>query len=320
MVVYFKRMRKLLIILCMGLCFVSCTKAQNEKEATMKEYQAKDIVKLINKGKTILFVNAIIKDDLDFSAINDMEMASPTCFIAHVPSTIYFQSCVFLGEVKGYGSKPINQKSIPVKTRFARNVQFMDCDFRKGVDFSEAVFDEGVHFNKSVFRKEALFNNILSIGQKNQWWEIEADSTFMMCGAIFRGDLNMMDANFKQDASLQGINVNDLQISNLHSAGGFDLSTSTFNGYFISNYATCEEMISLSFCKFGGRTDIVGSTFEKGCEMERSLFYGEVNLSQSKFKAGLNTKDAHFLLLPKTEETLFEKDSIPSFDGFNINK
>lgn len=303
----------------MGLCFVSCSKAQNEREAAMKEYQAKDITKLINKGKAVLFANAIIKGDLDFSAIDDVDMTTPTSFVAHVPTTIYFQSCVFLGEVKGYGEKQIGKKKVPVKTRFDRDVHFMDCDFRKKVDFSEAEFYAGIHLSKSVFRDEASFNNILSLGLKNQWWEIEADSTFMMCGANFRGDINMMDAKFNQDVSLQGITVNNMQISNLQAKKDFNLSTSNINGYFISNYASCGGNALLSFCRFSGRTDIIGSTFETGCDMERSLFYGEVKFNRSNFKEGLNTKDAHFLLTPRIEEAVFAKDSIPSFGKFNVN-
>lgn len=321
MVVCFnKEMRKLLIILCLGICFVSCSKAQNGKESTMKEYQAKDITKLINKGKAVLFVNAIIKGDLDFSDIDDREMTAPNSFVAHVPSTIYFQSCVFLGDVKGNGYKEINGKKIPVKVRFTRDVQFMDCDFRKNVDFNDAEFQASANFSKSAFRGETQFNNILCMGHKNQWWELEADSTFMMCGSTFRGDLNLMDAQFKQDASLQGINVNNLQISNLKADGRLDLSNANINGFLLFNYGNCGDDVQLSFGKFDGRTDIIGTTFNGRCEMERSLFYGVVKLDRTAFKGGLNTEEAHFILTPNTEETSFVNDSIPSFMGFKMNQ
>ena len=316
MVVCFnKEMRKLLIILCLGICFVSCSKAQNGKESTMKEYQAKDITKLINKGKAVLFVNAIIKGDLDFSDIDDREMTDPNSFVAHVPSTIYFQSCVFLGDVKGNGYTEINGKKIPVK-----DVQFMDCDFRKNVDFNDAEFQASANFSKSAFRGETQFNNILCMGHKNQWWELEADSTFMMCGSTFRGDLNLMDVQFKQDASLQGINVNNLQISNLKADGRLDLSNANINGFLLFNYGNCGDDVQLSFGKFDGRTDIIGTTFNGRCEMERSLFYGVVKLDRTAFKGGLNTEEAHFILTPNTEETSFANVSIPSFMGFKMNQ
>ena len=321
MVVYFyKRMRKLLIILCMGVCFVSCTNAQSEKKPTMKEYQAKDITKLINKGKAVLFANAIIKGDLDFSDIDDTDMTAPTTFTAHVPISIYFQSCVFLGDVRGNGYKDVKGKKIPVRTRFLRDVQFIDCDFRKNVDFNNAEFQASVNFSKSVFRGETQFNNILCIGQKNQWWEMEADSTFMMCGSTFRGDLNQMDAQFKQDASLQGIEINNLQISNLQADGKMDLSNSDIRGFLIFNYGNCADEVYLSYCKFAGRTDIIGTTFNGNCEMDKSLFYGNVKLDRSNFKAGLKTDEAYFLLPPHTEETVYANDSIPTFKTFGTNK
>ena len=311
------RMRKLIIILYLGICFVSCTKAQTEREATMKEYDAKEITKLIKKGKSVLFANAIIKGDVDFSDIEDVAMSAPNTFVAHVPSSIFFQSCVFLGNVKGNGYKEIKGKKIPIKVRFSRDVQFMDCDFRKDVDFSDAEFQASVNLSKSVFRGETQFNNILCIGQKNQWWEIESDSTFMMCGATFRGDLNMMDAKFRQDVSIQGITVNNIQISNLSADKRLDLSNSTINGYFIFNYGTCEENATLSFSRFAGRADIIGTVFSGTCEMERSLFYGEVKFGRTNFKKGLKTDGAHFLLHPITEEAVFENDTTPTFNGFN---
>ena len=313
-------MRKLLIILCLGICFVSCSKAQGDKGPTMKEYQAKEITKLINKGKAVLIANAIIKGDLDLSDVEDTDMTGPNTFTAHVSTSIYFQSCVFLGDVKGNGYKDIKGKKIPIKARFSRDVQFMDCDFRKNVDFNDAEFQACFNLSKSVFRGEAQFNNILCLGQKNQWWEIEADSTFMMCGSTFRGDLNMMDAQFKQDASLQGINVNNLQISNLQTGGKLDLSSSNINGFLIFNYGNCTVEVYLSYCRFAGRTDIIGTNFNGNCEMDKSLFYGNVKLDRSNFKGGLKTDDAHFLLRPNTEETVYVNDSIPSFKGFNINQ
>lgn len=285
----------------------------------MKEYKAKEIMKMVNKGENVLIVNAIIKDDLDFSTSKEMDIASPALFTANISGSIYFQSCVFLGMVKSSGSHEISGKKIPVKARFSKEVNFMDCDFREEVDFSDAEFQSTIHFNKSVFRGEALFNNMLIMGNKNQWWEIEADSTFMMSGSTFRGDLNMIDAQFKNDASLQGINVRNLQISNLSASGSLDLSNVSINGSLLFNYGTCEDNVLLSFGKFAGRTDIIGTTFNGTCEMEKSLFYGRVKLDRSNFSKGINAEDTHFLLTPATDGASFPNDSKPVFQGFNIN-
>ncbi len=313
-------MKKLLLLILIGLGLVSCSQAQNGDNQKMKEYKAKEIIKMINKGENVLIANAIIKDDVDFTNVDDVDIASPALFTANVSCSIYFQSCVFLGSVKSKGYQEINKKRIPVRTRFSKEVNFMDCDFRNEVDFCDAEFQSSVHFNKSVFRGEAKFNNILSMGNKNQWWEIEADSTFSMCGSTFRGDLNMMDAKFNRDASLQGINVRNLQISNLSSAEILDLSNVNINGSLLFNYGNCEENVLLSFGKFDGRTDIIGTTFNGTCEMEKSLFYGRVKMERSVFKKGINTDDTHFLLLPQTDGASFANDSIPTFNGFNINK
>lgn len=308
--------KKLLLIIGMGFLVFSCSNAQEKKEKSVKEYSAKEIVKLLNKGKEVVISNAIIKDDLSFSEVEENDFTSPAGFTANVNVSIYFQSCVFMGDVKSVGKKKVGERSVDVKTHFGKDVTFMDCDFRKEVDFSGAQFDRTINFSKTVFRGYTQFNDIYCLGKKNQWWELEADSSFMMCGASFLGDVNMMDAKFKKDASLQGFSVNNLQISNIEVEEAFDLSKADIKGYLICNYGQFNGDANLSFGRFLGRTDITNSTFKKGFEIEKSLFYGQVKLNKSVFSQKIATEQSHFMLLPKTEETQYPQDSTASFNGF----
>lgn len=308
--------KKLLLIIGMGFLVFSCSNAQEKKEKSVKEYNAKEIIKLLNKGKEVVISNAIIKDDLFFSDVEDTDFTFPTGFTANVTVSIYFQSCVFMGDVKSVGKKKVGERNVDVKTHFRKDVTFMDCDFRKEVDFNESQFDRTINFSKTVFRGYTQFNDIYCLGKKNQWWELEADSSFMMCGASFLGDVNMMDAKFKKDASLQGFSVNNLQISNIEVEEAFDLSKADIKGYLICNYGQFNGDANLSFGRFLGRTDITNSTFKKGFEIEKSLFYGQVKLNKSVFSQKIATEQSHFMLLPETEETQYPQDSTASFNGF----
>lgn len=308
--------KKLLLIIGMGFLVFSCSNAQEKKEKSVKEYNAKEIIKLLNKGKEVVISNAIIKDDLIFSDVEDTDFTFPTGFTANVTVSIYFQSCVFMGDVKSVGKKKVGERNVDVKTHFRKDVTFMDCDFRKEVDFNESQFDRTINFSKTVFRGYTQFNDIYCLGKKNQWWELEADSSFMMCGASFLGDVNMMDAKFKKDASLQGFSVNNLQISNIEVEEAFDLSKADIKGYLICNYGQFNGDANLSFGRFLGRTDITNSTFKKGFEIEKSLFYGQVKLNKSVFSQKIATEQSHFMLLPETEETQYPQDSTASFNGF----
>lgn len=311
------KIKKVLVLLSMGLSVISCSNAQGDAKVQTKEYTAKEIIKKINKGGNVLIANAIIKDDLSLFNVEDVELSAPNLFTANVTASIYFQSCVFLGDVKTSGEKEIKNRSVPVKTHFSNDVNFVDCDFRKKVDFSESEFERSISFCKSAFRGAANFNNMLCIGKQNQWWEIEADSTFRMCGTTFRGDVNMMDAKFKQEVSFQNTTFDKLQLSNMEANGEFDFANTVVNGEMLLNYATCDGNVLFSFGKFASRLDMIGSTFKGDFEMEKSLFYGRVKFNKTKFEKSVNTNASLFLITPEQEETQYSNDSIPSFEKFS---
>lgn len=314
-----RNLKKALILLSMGLLTTACGNAQGDGEKKLKEFNAKEIIKKINKGEKVVIANAIIKDDLILSDIDDADFTSAGLFTANINSPIYFQSCVFLGDVKAESTKKVGERNVPVISHFSKEVNFMDCDFRKAANFNESEFDRSVNFCKSVFRGPAEFNNMLCNGKQNQWWEIGADSTFMMCGTIFRGDVNMMDAKFKQGATFQNLTTNKLQISNMECEGDFDFSNATVHGDMLFNYATIEKEATLSFGKYDSRLDILSTTFKGNCDMERSLFYGKVKLSESNFEGGLNTQESLFLMKPDKEGTKFKEGSVPEFKRFQMD-
>lgn len=288
-------LKKVIVLLTMGLFTASCGNAQSDGKNQTKEYAAKTIIKKLNKGEALLVANAIIKDDLIFTEINDVELSTPGQFTANIQGSIYFQSCVFLGSVKSEGFKEVNGRKVPVKSHFAKDVNFIDCDFRKDVDFSESEFERTVNFNNSVFRGNTEFNNMLCMGKQNQWWEISADSIFMMCGTIFRGDLNMMDANFKQGATLQNLTVENFQLSNLKSEGDFDFSNAKVKGEMLFNYAKCAGEVNLSNGRFDSRFDFIGASVQGKCDMGASLFRGNVKTNDSQFAGGCQTTGATFI-------------------------
>ncbi len=301
----------------MGLLAFSCTNAQEkEGESVVKEYSAKEIIKIINKGKEVIISNAIIKDDLIFSEVEDTDFTSLAGFTANVNVNIFFQGCVFMGDVKSVGKKKVKEKKINVKTRFGKDVNFTDCDFRKNVDFSEAEFSHTVNFAKSIFRGHTQFNNIYCLGQQNQWWEIEADSTFLMCNSTFLGNVNMMDAKFQREFTLQGLSINNLQISNIIVEEKFDFSLANVQGYLICNYGQFNGDAILSYGRFLGRADITNSHFHQDFEIKKSLFYGLVKLNKTTFSKKISTEQSHFMTPPDTEGIQYQENNAPDFGKF----
>ena len=147
-------MRKLMCF-SFGILFISsfanCSNAQNRREEAtqLKEMKSEKVVRNIEKGKAIAFVNTIFEGDLDLSQTGEPFVSSISHTTTEIHQDIFFYNCVFLGNVSTNGK--LEDGKTKCRTRFNGNVCFSECDFRKDVDFSDAEVKGNLSFEKSKF-------------------------------------------------------------------------------------------------------------------------------------------------------------------------
>lgn len=296
------------------LFFFSCSKAQSKDHLSdLKEYKASEIVRMIEKGKPVTIVNAIIYDDLDLTTISEGVVTSPTQMTVFVNQPLYFQSCVFLGKVSAYSRLSAKGKKslMAKKVHFGGDVSFIDCDFRKEMVFDESVIDGNLNFTKTIFTDQASFNHILVQGTQCMFMGIQANSNFQIIYSTIRGDISFMDAHFTGTFSSSSLVAKDLVLNNVQAEKRMDLSEMLLSGILMFNYGKCAEEVSLAFSNYMGRFSVIETVFDGGVSFERSHFFGMVKLNHSIFSKGLDTKDAIFYEKPEMNDVEIKGNEQP---------
>ncbi len=291
---------------------LACSNAQSkDKSVGVKEMNASEIIRLIDKGKNVSIVNAIIYDDLDFTTVEDMSVTAPNEVVVNVPVHIYFQGCVFMGRVTTCEDlmKDGKPTGLRKKVHFKGEVCFFDCDFRKELKFDESEVDGNINFTKTVFNEVSSFNHILVNGTQSQFVNINANKKFMFVYNTIRGNVTFMDAQFKESVNFSGLDIRDLIFNNVKTQGRLDISESTLHGIFQYNYGECGGDASFAFSKFLDRVSINDTKFEGEVSLERSHFFGKVKMNRSSFDK-LVVTDALFFEEPEMKEVV-KKDEDP---------
>ena len=312
-------MSRVLSFVSLTLIFLLTACGQAQSGVSKKEMKASEIIKLINKGKDVHLNDRIIVDDLDFSSVKDLSVASVGKMESHVGVNLFFSNCVFLGNVTAIGE----YRKLLVYTSFSKNVTFFDCDFRGNLTMDYADVYGTVEFSRSAFRGETSFNNIYVRGNRLGFLEVEAERNFSMVDADIRGNANFMNAKFDSTANFLGMRVNKLQCSNVVFSGNVDFSNSFFNGDVLFNYVEYGANAQFSFSKYYGNTDFMHSVYTGSVSYERSSFYGGVRWNKSTYASTVETKDATFLSLPVTTGVSLNGKvdiDVANFIKTNINK
>ncbi len=292
------KIRRFAICLFFSFLFISCS------GATKKEIYASEILKLINKGESIQFYDKIILDDLDFSEAKDAHILSVSYIQKPVRSNIFFINCVFMGKVSATGLYQKMQKVV----LFEKNVTFFSCDFRGDVNFDNMIVRGEFSVAKSVFRAPASFNQITVSGERNSFWEIEAEFSFDMVHAHFHGDVNFMDAKFRQYASFQAVTVNTLQFNNAYFSKEVDFSNSIIHGNTFFNYTKFEGNALFSYSKFFGNVDFLYDTYQSRSDFSNSFFYGQVRFNDTSFAGETDFSGSVFVQSPQVERISLKKE------------
>lgn len=248
--------------------------------AEQKEIHAKDIIKLLEKGKNVEIANKIILDDVDFTLANHLQMFSNSQIQNVINGNIFFSNCIFMGKITTNGSKD----NFSIMTKFNENLIFQNCDFRGDVDFSNAVVMGSINFNKAKFRKTTSFNNMMVYAKDAYFSEIEAENSVSMIYACFNGNLYVMDGQFQSDLSLQNITVNGkLMASGLQCTAAAEFDMMSIRGRAIFNYAKFDKQASFIQSRFFDDADFVGTTFTENANLENTYFFGKLNMGDKEY-------------------------------------
>lgn len=280
-------MKKFFLFTIISLFLCSCGYAKDDKMI-----ESKDIIKQINKGKSIQIVDKIITDDLDFTKIEDQSIDANGSLNHTVKTDILFVKCVFLGKVVCSSQ----EGRISHQAHFANSVSFRACDFRNSVDFSYITVGGALNFSQSVFREQTEFNSIFVKGSNTQFWEVKAEKGFSMIDMQTMGGLNMMDAHFKQDCVLQGLQCSNLQFSNAVCDSMLDLSMSNIKGRAIINYGNFLGTVLMENVRME-ELDLVSCKFGKDYRLDGTVIMGKSRFSQSQFE-DISTNNSYFFIEP----------------------
>ena len=281
-------MRKLLLFLLPVLMVFSCNGADR------KEMNASEIIKLLKAGKDVQLVDRIIMDDLDFTDVGEPFALNANLLQNETTSNIFFSNCIFIGKVTSNGKKG----QATVQSRFAKNLLFLNCDFRGEVDFGQAIVFGMVNFSKSIFRENTNFNN-MSVWSKDCYFsEIKSEKTFSMIYASFSGNLDFMNAHFQQNTSFQETSV---------------------KGSLSFNNAVFEERVGFDLMEIGGSAFFNYAVFEKRANFSFSRFLHTANFVKTTFKEKGNFEKAHFLNTARFENVDMENSLILTETIFSNN-
>ncbi len=309
-----KYFRCVVFIVISVLFLFSCSKVQSKGQPSdLKEYKASEIIRMIEKGKSVAIVNAIIYDDLDFTTVDEGKVVSPTQLSVEISQPIYFQSCVFMGKVSACGTISSKGSKIMMKkfNHFRSDVCFYDCDFRKELVFDESIVDGNINFAKTIFTDVASFNHMLVNGTQCFFASIQAKSTFQFIYSTIRGDVNFMDARFSGSFSASSLVAKDLVMNNVQVEGRMNLSEMLLSGIFMFNYGHCSNDVSFAFSTYMGRFSMLETTFDGDVTFERSRFFGMVKMNHSSFAKKMDLKESVFYEKPEMEDVKRPADAEP---------
>lgn len=161
-------MKKLFLLLVLGLCSVNTGRAQSAVNAA-------DIITLINRNEPVSYQNAVISGDLDLTELankrpNDRSnWGGQGSYISTVSVPVTFKNCTFSGNVIAYKNTVANRNredgllnmsngGITGTADFTEPVTFENCTFQKDAAFKYTTFGRKAVFVSNTFNSIALFN------------------------------------------------------------------------------------------------------------------------------------------------------------------
>ena len=249
------KVSKLLAVLLIGLCYVSCTTTATSGS---KNVSAASILETIKKQEPVLLENLTIEGDLDFTTLTTYPETESRRQVI-IESPVFFRNCVFTGKVLAFSQR--NEQT--TLCDFRKNLSFLNCKFSNEVNFqsvtvagvscfSKSQFNrlasfEGAHFgaeayfDNTFFTQESRFQTAYFEKTANFWKSVWAGATYFQ-GVILTGDTQFNLAEFR---------------SNL------DFSLSTSYGLLTFNYAQFMSRSIFDNCRFKNAVDFNNTTLKE---------------------------------------------------------
>jgi hypothetical protein len=264
------------------------------------------IIKSIDKGKPVIIVDMIITDDLDFTLIKEQSIISSAQRSARVRVPVTFIKCIFLGKI----ITNRNDTQGAIVTRFYDNLSFEACDFKGDSDFSNMSVSGTVNFSGATFRGKAEFNNCTFEGRQTWFISFIAEKLFSMQNAFIAGEADFLKGKALEKITFQSTCfTGTANFSSMECKGKTDFSLTVFNNNVLFPYARFGGEFRMSNVRCEGDCNLVSVEFTEDGWVTNSIFYGNVNFSNSKVSTSIDLSGTLFARgKPETEGMIFIGD------------
>lgn len=161
--------------------------------------RANDILKQLDDGQAVVYKNAQIEGELDFTNLRNRRHADSSfdffgkgndTYESTVEKSVIFVNCTFLDDVLAYYH--VERDNDTFIAHFEEDVVFQNCTFKRKSEFKYSEFGEKVDFSGTAFNREANFKYA------------EFSDAPVFTKAQFKDDANFKYAEFPQGVSFEG--------------------------------------------------------------------------------------------------------------------
>jgi hypothetical protein len=287
-----------------------------DPDARSEIIQAEEIMKKLQKNENIMYKNATILGDIDFTLLNDTDLMTPLLVKHHVHSSIIFYNCTFKNKI-------IAQKTHTDHSEiceFERSVSLMNCTFQDTIDFSSAEFNDIVNFSDSEFHLYTSFKDTNLKYKRNYFDRAKFYANTFFNHMNVNGLISFFQSQFDQNILFQ---------KSIFS-GNVKFQASVFNGSPVFDGAKFRDDVSFGYSKFQknamfnnvlfqGNTEFTKTVFNERIQFNNCNFYGQASYNKSVIKGVFTIKDSFFLQKKPTKKDFVIDKSAKVYLIFSSN-
>jgi len=260
---------------------------------------ADEIIDQINKGERVVYENAIIEGDLDFTLVENFkkeELLISPCeagnlidmydrtsdnYYVDVNSYIEFLSCEFTGNITGYSVD--EEENTIYNARFNNEVVFGDCKFYGDVNFKYSVFTQKTELESSTIAgnanfRYASFENMADFSRTSFLQEAHYNATHfsgiaMFQASEFESNVNFCKTQFVDGAYFNYANFSERAMFTYANFKKADFNNVNFSKLSSFSYTVFKDCASFKEARFAQRAEFSNTRFDKDLEMEGTTFY-----------------------------------------------
>ncbi len=241
---------------------------------TSQEITAKQILKNISKGKSVVVKNKTIVGALDLTDLKGVEL-SKGVYVVEIASDIVFVNCEFKDPVNFFSVADNGVKFV----QFSGNVSFVNCKFLNDVNFQQAEFFRTFRFQHNTVQGDFLAPGAKFYAFYNYFNENEFSSAFKLVSSYFAGNVNFMDNKFGGYADFTNVGTDGL----------INMSNSVFDSKLIFanakleslwlNYAVLNDKFYMSDAHVDNSLRFLNARFKQDMVIRNTTIWGELNFS-----------------------------------------